>query len=115
MRTLPLQSCSRFDQFERLQRRLCQPPGVRWAFDTSTSTAQALCAISLVRFFAELFKIASSAPKIGGPDFRVLAKGIRAVMQEDAAGLEDVAVVRDLERKVGVLLDQQDGQPKRSD
>ena len=32
-------------------------------------------------------------------------------MQEDAAGLEDVAVVGDLQRKIRVLLDQQDREP----
>jgi hypothetical protein len=35
-------------------------------------------------------------------------------MQKDAAGLEHVAVMGDLERKIGVLLDQQDRQSKRS-
>ena len=40
---------------------------------------------------------------------RIVAQGGGLILQDDATGLEHVAVVRDFEREVGVLFDEQDG------
>jgi hypothetical protein len=50
-----------------------------------------------------------AAAEVGLHDALVLAQGGAVALDDDLSGLEHVAVVGQLERDFGVLLDQQDG------
>jgi len=62
---------------------------------------------------AELLSVA--AAEVGFHDALVLAQGGAVALDDDLSGLEHVAVVGQLERDFGVLLDQQDGDTLRVD
>ena len=47
--------------------------------------------------------------EIGFDDARVGAQGIAAPFKHDRAVLHDIALIGDLERRAGILLDEQDG------
>ena len=50
----------------------------------------------------------AQCPQVGALDLGVVAQDVGVVGQHDAAGLQHVAALGDVERVVGVLLDEQD-------
>ena len=54
----------------------------------------------------------SNSTEVAGPDLRVLPQRMGAVFEDDPPGLENIAVVGHFERQIGVLFDQENGDPE---
>src|SRR5258708_25789341 len=61
------------------------------------------------------FELPVLLAEVARPDLRVLQQALAGISQHDATRLDHVAAGRERERKLGVLLDQQDRHPVRAE